>query len=193
MKAYELAEKVGVAPTTISKIMNGSIRPKQETFAKICDQLCHTDAVKRALIGRYAGTEIPEESDNTGTPPNAQNYPPEKHLLNKAQSLAFKDLVANDLEQIPVDFKRDHRTETCCTDFLIKQDGELIALECHFHPMADLQAEADIALSIRKQLDCTSAFIVIPDSNGISSATMQNGIKIIALSQLTAYAMGMTE
>lgn len=190
MKAYELAEKVGVAPTTISKFMNGTIRPKQETFAKICDELCNTDKVKRVLISRYTGTELPADGA-TEAEKTASLASPETHLLQKTQELAFKNEVENDLKGLDIEFTRDYLTETCCTDFLLKENGEVIALECRYHPIQDIKAEAEVALHIRKQLNCTEAYIVIPDTNGIDSATMKNGIKIIAISQLTFYASGM--
>jgi hypothetical protein len=61
-----------------------------------------------------------------------------------------------------------------------------IAIEYRLELKHDLQEEAEVAAKLRDHHKFSNVIIVIPDSLGIHSVTMSNGIKIIALGQLTA-------
>ena len=57
LKAFELAEKVGVSKQSISKIMTGLKRPRQTTFTKICEVLVSTPEEERALVQAYLNSK----------------------------------------------------------------------------------------------------------------------------------------
>ena len=57
LKAFELAEKVGISKQSISKIMTGLKRPRQTTFTKICEVLVSTPEEERALEQAYLNSK----------------------------------------------------------------------------------------------------------------------------------------
>ena len=57
LKAFELAEKVGISKQSISKIMTGLKRPRQTTFTKICEVLVSTPEEERALVQAYLNSK----------------------------------------------------------------------------------------------------------------------------------------
>ena len=75
-------------------------------------------------------------------------------------------------------------------DCVVKRNQERIAL--HYDPeLRDgLQEAAEAALRLKDKLKTSEVVVIIANSHGIGSLTMQNGVKIIALSQLTGSELG---
>lgn len=68
MKAYELGEAIDLSPTSVSKIINGVTRPRQNTFTRMCQALCQTKDEERRLVAAFARAEFLEEESDQALP-----------------------------------------------------------------------------------------------------------------------------
>ena len=178
MKAVELGVKIGVSPTSISKILTGVTRPRQNTFTRMCQELCETKEDERRLVSAFTGTELFREEDPATYHAKPQDLDAkEKEILRlraeqflemKAQSIAFKKSVARELDKIGVKYTQDYCEGIYVTDFLIEKDGKRIAMECKFNVQRDFEKAVMIASLIKEKFNCNEAYIVTPYQSELS-------------------------
>ncbi|MGJ8650787.1 MAG: helix-turn-helix domain-containing protein [Opitutaceae bacterium] len=72
----------------------------------------------------------------------------------------------------------------------VRNDKKLIAIIPSDNDQLDIDAEIFVAEQIQQKMKCESVVIVIPDEWGTQSIEMQNGVKVLALSQLTVVSLG---
>lgn len=165
MKAYELGEEIGLSPTSISKIMNGVSRPRQNTFTRMCQALCKTKDEERRLVAAFAGAEFLEEEPDQVLPSAEKEIlrlRAEQFLERKTQSIQFKRSVARELDKAGIEYKQDYCEGIYSTDFLIEQDDKRIALECKANVERDLNKTITIQSLLKEALKCESVLIVTP-------------------------------
>lgn len=187
MKAYELGEEIGLSPTSVSKIMNGVTRPRQNTFTRMCQALCKTKAEERRLVAAFAGTELlDEEPDDASDASNKEilRLRAEQFMERKTQSIAFKRTVARELEKSGITFKVDHCEGIYSTDFLVEIDGERIALECKANIERDIAKTIAVSEILMENLKC-QVFVVAPYIHDITEMTSTGGVKLFPLSELS--------
>ena len=174
MKAYELGEEIGLSPTSISKIMNGVSRPRQNTFTRMCQALCKSKEEERRLVAAYAGTEFLEEEPDQPLPSAEKEIlrlRAEQFLERKTQSIQFKRSVARELDKAGIEYKQDYCEGIYSTDFLIERDGKRIALECKANVGRDIDKTLAMAELLKAGLKCQRVVIVVPyREEGIGSA-----------------------
>lgn len=169
LKAYELGDEIGLSPTSISKIMNGVTRPRQNTFTRMCQVLCKTKAEERRLVAAFAGTELLEEEPDQALPSAEREIlrlRAEQFLERKTQSIQFKRSVARELDRAGITYKQDYCEGIYSTDFLIEQDGKRIAVEAKANVLRDIEKSAMLAEIIRKGLKCETVYTVVPFKQG---------------------------
>lgn len=167
LKAYELGEAIGLSATSVSKIMNGVSRPRQNTFTRMCQELCTTKDEEQRLVSAFAGTELlQEEAAPYGKQRNAEQevlrMRAEQFLERKTQSIQFKRSVARELDKAGIAYQQDYCDGIYTTDFLVEKDGKRIALECKSNVGRDLEKTEAICELIQEQLNCTQVRIVVP-------------------------------
>lgn len=166
-KAYELGDAIGLSPTSISKIMNGLTRPRQNTFTRMCQVLCQTKEEERRLVAAFSGTEFLEEepAPNSALPAAEKEIlrlRAEQFLERKTQSIQFKRSVARELDKAGIEYKQDYCEGIYSTDFLIEQEGKRIALECKSNVERDFAKTVAMAELLREKLGCDSVITVTP-------------------------------
>lgn len=169
MKAYELAEAVALSPTSVSKIMNGVTRPRQNTFTRMCQALCKTKEEERRLVAAFAGTEFLDEEPDQPLPSAEKEIlrlRAEQFLERKTQSIQFKRSVARELEKAGIEYQQDYCEGIYSTDFLIEKDGKRIALEAKANVLRDIDKSAMMAEILRKGLKCETVYTVVPFKEG---------------------------
>jgi len=169
MKAYELGEQIGLSPTSISKIMNGISRPRQNTFTRMCQALCASKHDEYQLVQAFTGAEtLEEEQEAAHHRPQSE---PEQEILRlraeqflerKTQSIQFKRSVARELDKAGIAYQQDYCQGPYSTDFLIEHNGQRIALECKSNIGRDLEKTEAICALIQEQLNCSQVRIVLP-------------------------------
>ena len=167
LKAYELGEAIGLSATSVSKIMNGVSRPRQNTFTRMCQELCTTKDEKQRLVSAFAGTELlQEEAAPYGKQRNAEQevlrMRAEQFLERKTQSIQFKRSVARELDKAGIAYQQDYCQGPYSTDFLIEYNSQRIALECKSNIGRDLEKTEAICELIKAQLNCAQVRIVVP-------------------------------
>jgi transcriptional regulator with XRE-family HTH domain len=165
MKAYELAEAVALSPTSVSKIMNGVTRPRQNTFTRMCQALCKSKEEERRLVAAYAGTEFLEEEPDQALPSSDKvilKLRAEQFLERKTQSIQFKRSVARELDKAGIEYKQDYCEGIYSTDFLIEKDGKRIALECKANIGRDTEKTLAMTELLKEGLGCERVVVVVP-------------------------------
>ena len=165
LKAFELGEQIGLSPTSISKIMNGVSRPRQNTFSKMCQALCKTKEEERQLVQAFTGAELLEEESEPrqlDAEREILRLRAEQFLERKTQSIQFKRSVARELDKAGIAYQQDYCEGPYSTDFLIEQDGKRIALECKANIGRDLEKTEMIREVLQDELKCEQVLIVLP-------------------------------
>lgn len=173
LKAYELAETVGLSPTSVSKIMNGATRPRQNTFTRMCQALCKTKEEERKLVAAFAGTELLDEEPDQALPSSEKEIlrlRAEQFLERKTQSIQFKRSVARELDKAGIEYKQDYCEGIYSTDFLIEKDGKRIALECKANVGRDIEKTEAVCELLKSKLNCAKVCIVLPYLEDTTSA-----------------------
>ena len=191
LKAYELGEAIGLSATSVSKIMNGVSRPRQNTFTRMCQELCTTKDEEQRLVSAFAGTELlQEEAAPYGKQRNAEQevlrMRAEQFLERKTQSIQFKRSVARELDKAGIAYQQDYCQGPYSTDFLIEHNGQRIALECKSNIGRDLEKTEAICKLIKAQLSCNRVRIVVPylENDAVADAVAVSEIRAVLLASL---------
>lgn len=165
LKAYELGEEIGMSPTSISKVMNGVTRPRQNSFTRMCRVLCQTKEEERRLVSAFVGTELLDEEPDQALPSAEKEIlrlRAEQFLERKTQSIQFKRSVARELDKAGIAYQQDYCEGIYSTDFLIERGGKRIAVECKANVERDLERAAMTAKLLRVELGCDPIITVVP-------------------------------
>lgn len=164
VSGQQLAEAVGITPTSVSRILNGQSRPRQVTLTRLMESLCDGKSEQQALLRAYSGLEaLPEEqalSDEQNARLNEERV--KRFLEVKTQSILFKRSVARELDKAGIEYQMDYCKGTVSTDFLVKAGGKRIALECRFNVQRDFERAVITAKLLREALDCNKVITVVP-------------------------------
>lgn len=186
LKAFELGEKIALSPTSISKIVNGVTRPRQNTFTRMCQVLCETKEEERRLVAAFAGTELlDEELDEASAASNKEilRLRAEQFIERKTQAIAFKRSVARELDKIGVDYEADHYEGIYSTDFLIQKEGKRLALECKANVGRDIDRSIATLEVIQENLRC-EVIVVVPFVDAVCGEAQKKGMQVVALNEL---------
>ena len=167
--SLQLTESIGITPTSVSQILNGVTRPRQNTFTRMCQALCKTKEEERRLVAAFAGTELLDEEPDQPLPSAEKEIlrlRAEQFLERKTQSIQFKRSVARELDKAGIDYQQDFCEGIYSTDFLIEKDGGRIALECKANVGRDIEKSAMMAEILRKGLKCETVYTVVPFKHG---------------------------
>ena len=189
LKAYELGEEIGMSPTSISKVMNGVTRPRQNSFTRMCRVLCQTKEEERRLVSAFAGTELLDEEPDQALPSAEKEIlrlRAEQFLERKTQSIQFKRSVARELDKAGIAYQQDYCEGIYSTDFLIERDGKRIAVECKANIERDLEKTMAMAELLMQQLNCR-LYLVAPYVSGLQGVDFKSGVKLLPLNELTAH------
>lgn len=191
LKAYELGEAIGLSATSVSKIMNGVSRPRQNTFTRMCQELCTTKDEEQRLVSAFAGTELlQKEAVPYGKQRNAEQevlrMRAEQFLERKTQSIQFKRSVARELKKTGIAYQQDYCDGPASTDFLIEHQGQRIALECKSNIGRDIEKTEAICALIKAQLSCNRVCIVLPylENDAVADAVTVSEIGAVLQTEL---------
>ena len=182
----QLTESIGITPTSVSHILNGVTRPRQNTFTRMCQALCKTKEEERRFVAAFTGTEFLEEEPDQPLPSAEKEIlrlRAEQFLERKTQSIQFKRSVARELEKAGIDYQQDFCEGIFSTDFLIKKDGKRIALECKANVERDMEKTLALADLLIQQLGCR-VYLVAPYVSGLQGVDFKSGVKLFPLSEL---------
>ena len=186
VSGLKLAESIGITPTSVSRILTGQSRPRQNTFTRMCQTLCSTKEEEQKLVIAFAGIELMcEESDQTHPSSEKEilRLRTEQYMECKTQSIQFKRSVACELDKLGLSHEQDYCEGIYSTDFLIEQDGKRIALECKANVGRDVdKAIAEAELLMKKM--GSRALIIVPFQSEELMKKEKGGITVTALSEL---------
>ncbi|NLX26206.1 MAG: helix-turn-helix domain-containing protein [Lentisphaerae bacterium] len=160
----QLSEKIGISPTSVSKILTDQSKPRQITLTRLIKTLCKDPEEEQMVVRGFTGAELLKEEPSRPLPTDEQleRERAERFLEVKAQSIAFKKSVARELDKIGVKYTQDYCEGIYVTDFLIEKDGKRIALECKFNVQRDFEKAVMIAKILKEQFTLDAVYIVIP-------------------------------
>ena len=178
-----LAEKIGVSPTSISRIINGVSRPRQGTLTKLIAALCSNSDEQQMVIGGYSGLpdaveEEPLIGSDIGKISTAELDRVARYLEMKTLSIDVRESVARTLTGGGISFESYARSGNVVTDFLVEGTSRT-AIECKFNVNRDWEREIGTALLLKRHLPCNRVVIVVPYENEISQ-TYREGLTAIS-------------
>lgn len=184
MKAYELGETIGLSPTSISKIMNGVSRPRQNTFTRMCQALCKTKEEERRLVAAFAGTEFLDEEPDQPLPSAEKEIlrlRAEQFLERKTQSIQFKRSVARELDRAGITYSQDYCQGIYSTDFLLEENGQRVGLECKANPNRDWNKTKMTMVIISNKMQLDHCFVIVPYLQGLNDEVSAEDVLTPAL------------
>lgn len=178
-----LAEKIGISPTSISRIINGAARPRQGTLTKLIEALCSNPEEQQLVLSGYSGLpdavgEEPAVSTPIGQISAAELDRVARYLEMKTLSIDFRESVARTLTEGGILFESYARSGNVVTDFLVEGTSRT-AIECKFNVNRDWEREIGTALLLKRHLPCNRVVIVVPYENEISH-TFREGLTAIS-------------
>lgn len=174
LTGLQLAEAVGITPTSVSRIVNGQSRPRQVTLSRLMSCLCQTLAEQQALLRALSGLEaLPEEQVVSDEENARQNEERVKRFLEvKTESILFRRSVAKAFDKAGIPYQLDYCKATYSTDFLVDTGNKRIAVECRFNVQRDFERAILTAKILRQQLGCDMVITVTPyDVSAIDKPT----------------------
>ncbi len=187
-----LADKIGVSPTSISRILTGVSRPRQSTLSKLIAALCTTPDDQQLILSGYSGLPdaIDEEPATTTSAAGitaAELDRVARYLELKTLSIDFRESVARTLTDAGIVFESYARSGSVVTDFLITTPART-AIECKFNVNRDWEREACTVHLLRAQLPCEQVIVVVPYLNNLatqfSSTLAQVGARLVSITDL---------
>lgn len=162
----QLAEDIGISPTSISKIVTGQSRPRQVTLSRLIKRLCISKEEEQLVIAAYDAKEV-EGLPAAPVLGDAANVEAEEERVRrfmeiKCQSIAFKRSVARELDKAGIAYRQDYAEKLIVTDFLVELNGKRIALECKFNLHRDIEKTVISARLIREQFGCDMVLVIVP-------------------------------
>ena len=127
VSGLKLAESIGITPTSVSRILNGQSRPRQNTFTRMCQTLCGNKEEEQKLVAAFAGTELMSEEHDRALPSSEKEIlrlRTEQFVERKTQSIQFKRSVSRELDKLGLSYEQDYCEGIYSTDFLIEKDGK---------------------------------------------------------------------
>lgn len=186
--AKELAQRVNLSETSLSKIVQGITKPRQANFTRIIEELCKSQGEEQELITAYAliEQEIADEQPQLD-PETYQRIEEERvrsYLKAKARSIAFREQVATTLTASGIPFDSPYSNADLICDFLICGPPH-IAIECNANPARDWDRAVTSARLLLKELPCDHVIVVVPEiTDALSNAEAL--FRTVKLSELIA-------
>lgn len=172
LTAKELAHRVNLSETSISKLVNGITKPRQANFTRIIQELCEKPEEVQQLLAAYAQIDEELEDEQQQMDPEVYQRLEEdrvrSYLQAKSQSIAFREQVAVDLQQSGVTFLGPHQHQEIICDFFVPGPPS-IAIECKANPNRDWDRTLTSAQLFRAELPCDEVVLVVPSLAKISS------------------------
>ena len=193
LTAKELAERVNLSETSVSKIVNGVTKPRQANFTRIIQELCATAEEEQQLVTAYAQIEERLEDEQKQVDPAAYERLEEdrvrRYLQAKSQGIAFREQVLDVLNESGVSFQSPHQNEDIICDFFIPGPPR-IAIECKSNPRRDWNRTLTSANLFRSELPCERVLVAVPDLKEVSSDDRKRAksvsVEIISINKLAS-------
>jgi transcriptional regulator with XRE-family HTH domain len=164
-KFHQLAEQVGISPTSISKIINGVTRPRQSTLTRMIQTLCRDQSEQQLLLRAFTGAELFDQAaatkPNNPTEQELQRLRAEQFLERRTQAIQFKSSVARELDKAGIAYQQDYCQGPYSTDFLIEKDGQRIALECKADAGREMKHTMAMASIVKEMFECRVIVITL--------------------------------
>ncbi len=169
-----LADRIGISPTSISRIINGVSRPRQGTLTKLIEALCSNPEEQQLVLSGYAGLPDAVGEEPAATSPIGQVSAAEldrvaRYLELKTLSIDFRESVSRTLIEGGIQFDSYARNGNVVTDFLVESSGRT-AVECKFNVNRDWEREIGTALLLKRHLPCDRVVVVVPYENETSNS-----------------------
>lgn len=190
-----LAERVGISPTSVSRILNGATRPRQGTLTKLIEVLCLTPEDQQLILRAYSGLpdvieEEPASFTLSGDLPAAELDRVARYLELKTLSIDFRESVARTLTDAGIAFLSYARKGSVVTDFLLTGPART-AIECKFNVNRDWEREIGTVILLKQYLPCARVLVVVPYHNAQTKASAAHfaaaGDAVLTPGELVAY------
>lgn len=166
MTAKELAERINLSETSLSKIVNGITKPRQANFTRIIKELCESPEEVQQLLSAYDQIEgaLDEENPQFDSERFLQieEERVRRYLQAKSQSIAFRESVAATLTEAGIDYQGPHQNKDIICDFFIPGTPST-AIECKANPYRDWDRTLTSANLFRAELPCERVLVIVPD------------------------------
>lgn len=192
MTGLSLAEKIGISPTSVSRILTGVSRPRQGTLTKLIEALCVSPEEQQLVLTGYSGLpdavdEEPAMSISLGGIAAAELDRVARYLELKTLSIDFRESVARTLADAGLSFESYARNGSVVTDFLLSSPIR-IAVECKFNVNRDWEREICTAQLLRQQLPCDRVLVVVPYLNPLGTEATKllhaHGASVVTIQEL---------
>lgn len=197
MTAKELAERINLSETSLSKIVNGITKPRQANFTRIIEELCESPEEVQQLLSAY--DQIEGELDEENPQFDSERFLQieeervRRYLQAKSKSIAFRESVAATLSESGIDYQGPHQNQDIICDFFIPGPPST-AIECKSNPSRDWDRTITSAHLFREELPCDKVVVAVPSLEAISKEDRKRvraaSVQITPLSKLTSCLSG---
>lgn len=185
----ELAQRVNLSETSLSKIVQGVTKPRQANFTRIIEELCQSQEEEQLLITAYSLVEDGIEDETAQLDPETYQKVEEervrRYLQAKARSIAFREQVATVLTDDLIPFESPYSNSDIICDFFINRPAR-IAIECKANVKRDWDRTKTSARLLRNELPCSLVLVVVPDSESALDQEDSN-MTIVPVSELANF------
>lgn len=193
MTAKELAERINLSETSLSKIVNGITKPRQANFTRIIKELCESPEEVQQLLSAYDQIEGALDEENPQFDferfLQIEEERVRRYLQAKSQSIAFRESVAATLTEAGIDYQGPHQNEDIICDFFIPGTPST-AIECKANPYRDWDRTLTSANLFRSELPCERVIVIVPDLKEIPAEIRKRAksasIEIIPIDKLAS-------
>lgn len=178
-----LAEKIGISPVAMSKIMNGRAKPRQVNLGRIIRALCETPAEEQMIVSAIEAADGP---DRGGAPAGDDVDSVRRYMEDRKASVAFQRQVEHALSEAGCAFERAFsRNEVFCDFFL--PGPPTTAVECGVDFRRNWQRESTTIRLLRDDLPCSRVLVVVPTLDGLKPESLlgvgEAGGRVVSLDE----------
>ena len=168
--ARELSERINLSQASVSKIVQGVTKPRQANLTRIIQELCATPEEEQFLISAFGQIEAALENEQAqrdqATFQKIDEERVRRYLQAKAQSIAFRDRVAQTLKDADIKYESPFSNSDVICDFLIPGPPR-VAIECKANPTRDWDRTITSANLFMQELPCDRVLVVVPDLQAV--------------------------
>ena len=182
----ELADKIGINPVSLNRIIQGHAKPRQVTFTRLCKELAIDNAETQILVKYFTGAckDLPEaEIELNEANERFELERVERFMEMKAQSIAFRKTVARELDKAGMQYKQEYVEGIYVADFLVEIGKKRIAIECRFNVQRDFDRAVLTAKLLREKLGCDKVITVVPCDIG-DTVEVPRGFTVVTPGEL---------
>jgi transcriptional regulator with XRE-family HTH domain len=194
----QLADRVGLNPASVSKILSGHSNPRVKTLNRLAKALARNPMEEQEIVQAYHGARAPAGTElspfdraayyshKISEEAWAAKAQVVKVMEHRAHQANFRMVIESALIDLKIDYQKDYAHNGAATDFLLTfPDGFTIAIESRAEIHRNLAQTFGFAYLVLERMDPDQVLIVTPyPANITRPEDMPEPIWIVSFEQM---------